>query len=213
MSKPAIVLVTGSFAPPGLYDNVVTDLRAKGYEVSNPQLETVGKKPGAATTMYDDAALIAGEAEKFADQGKDVVLIAHSYGGTPATESVKGLSKADREKAGKKGGIVRIGYMSTLVPVIGMSAAATMEGANSEMMIPDAVCRYYLFPWRLSITFRLRLATAILMITLIGSRMVGYIRRTSQRWHKSSSIISPQKRGKNGRRNSRSIRPLASRMS
>jgi hypothetical protein len=75
--------------------------------------------------MYDDAALIAGEAGRLVgNEGKDVMLVAHSYGGIPATESIKGLSKRERQRDGKgPGGIVRIGYVTCLTPVVGESAA------------------------------------------------------------------------------------------
>jgi len=126
-SKPALILVTGSFSSPDFYNNIIGPLRSRGYEVAAPQLRTVGKKPGPAPSMYDDAALIADEITNFADQGKDVMLIAHSYGGTPASQSVKGLSKAEREKEGKKGGVVRIAYMTCLVPEVGKAAPDGMD--------------------------------------------------------------------------------------
>lgn len=89
--------------------------------------------------MYDDAALIASEVEKFADQGKDVVILAHSYGGVPMTESVKGLSKKERAAAGKKGGIVRLGYMTALVPEVGLALSTMLEDANSSYVAPHEV--------------------------------------------------------------------------
>lgn len=84
--------------------------------------------------MYDNAAMIAAEATKFADQGKDVMLIAHSYGGVPASEAIKGLSKAERERYGKKGGIVRVAYMTTLVPDLG-AAGPTANDPNGILYI------------------------------------------------------------------------------
>jgi hypothetical protein len=114
--KPAIIIVTGSFSPVDAYDDTIAPLRAQGYEVIVPALPSIGKKPGPPPTLYDDANLIASEAERFVDDGKDVVLIAHSYGGVVASQAVKGLSKKERESQGKKCGIVRIGYLTALVP-------------------------------------------------------------------------------------------------
>ncbi|KAI1384589.1 alpha/beta-hydrolase [Hypoxylon trugodes] len=126
MPKPTIVLVTGSFAPPGFYDNILEIITQRGYEIKALQLTTVapkaGPRKGPAATMYDDAALIAKEIEALADEGKDVILLSHSYGGIPASQSTKGLTKKERQEQGKKGGVVRFLYKTALVPALGKSS-------------------------------------------------------------------------------------------
>lgn len=85
--------------------------------------------------MYDDAAQIAQVVEKLADEGKEVIVLGHSYGGVPVTESVKGLSKEERQKQGKKGGIIWLAYMTCLVPEYGANAASVLAGAPPEQTI------------------------------------------------------------------------------
>ncbi|KAI0869683.1 Alpha/beta hydrolase fold-1 [Hypoxylon argillaceum] len=126
-NKPYILIVTGSFALPSVYDNIVEGVRKHGYDIKAIHLETAGLAPGKGrdtppATMYDDAALIAKEVETLADQGRKVVLVAHSYGGMPATESTKGLSVQERQKAGKPGGIVRLAYKTVLLASVGKSS-------------------------------------------------------------------------------------------
>ncbi|KAK4113193.1 alpha/beta-hydrolase [Canariomyces notabilis] len=130
---PSILLIPGSFGLPEFYAPVISAVAQAGYEIKALHLPSVGVatgqgRPGIGVpppTMYDDAALIAGEAGRLVgNEGKDVMLVAHSYGGIPATESIKGLSKRDRQRDGKgPGGIVRIGYVTCLMPVAGESAA------------------------------------------------------------------------------------------
>ena len=98
MSKPSIILVPASFTRPELYDVIMKPLIQQGWEARALHSPSIGVAPdqgreGPAPTMYDDAAFIANEVGKLADEGKDVVLFAHSYGGLPATESIKKLSK------------------------------------------------------------------------------------------------------------------------
>ena len=136
MSKPAIIIVPGSFALPELYDNLVEPITAKGYEIKalhppSVSLKT-GPREGIPPSMYDDAAFIAAEVEKLADQGKDVIVVAHSYGGVPTSQSTKGLGKEGRLKKGKKGGIVNLAYMTCLVPAIGVSAAGVLADVPQE---------------------------------------------------------------------------------
>ena len=142
MSKPSILLIPGSFGLPEFYDPIVDAVAAQGYLIRALHPPSVGTKAGHGNdqlteppSMYDDAALIAGEAEKLAGEGKDVILVAHSYGGTPTTESTKGLGKEERQKQGKKGGIVNIAYMTALVPAVGVSAAGVLADVPKEQQL------------------------------------------------------------------------------
>lgn len=88
-----------------------------------------------ADTAARKSTKIAKEVEKLADEGKNIVLVPHSYGGVPTTESTKGLSRAERQAQGKPGGIVRLAYMTCLVPAMGMPAAAVLGEVPEEQQI------------------------------------------------------------------------------
>ncbi|KAI2470418.1 alpha/beta-hydrolase [Annulohypoxylon bovei var. microspora] len=136
MTKPSILLIPGSFGIPELYNNIIEAVTAKGYEIKGLHLPSVALKDspkrGPPPTMYDDAAFIAKEVTSLADQGKDVMLIGHSYGGIPITQSTKGLTKGERQKQGEKGGIVRLSYMTALVPPVGLSSAGILKTLPDE---------------------------------------------------------------------------------
>ncbi|KAL7627041.1 hypothetical protein AAE478_003817 [Parahypoxylon ruwenzoriense] len=127
MPKPSIVLVPGSFSPPELYEGLVKAIAAKGYEIKALHYPSVGLKTGpregAPPTMYDDAAFITKEVESLADDGKD---------GIPDTESTKGPAKGERQKLGKGGGIVRLLYMTSLVPAIGATSGSILAEVPDE---------------------------------------------------------------------------------
>ncbi|KAJ6195051.1 hypothetical protein J3E72DRAFT_387728 [Bipolaris maydis] len=126
-SQPTVVLIPGSFCFGHAYDAIATPLRSKGYDIQvlEPPCYPAGyerKSDGAPPNMYADARYINEHVEKLADEGKEVVLVAHSYGGVPATESLKGVTKKEREQQGKPGGVVRIGYLTALAPRLGETA-------------------------------------------------------------------------------------------
>ncbi|KAF2684508.1 alpha/beta-hydrolase [Lentithecium fluviatile CBS 122367] len=129
--KPILALVPGSFNPSSVYAPLLVTFTSHGYAAHPIDLRTVGKKPGSPPSMYDDAAHINSELAKLADEGEEIVLVGHSYGGIPVSESIKGVSKAEREKMGKKGGVVRVAYMTALVPEVGGNAASALEGGPS----------------------------------------------------------------------------------
>ncbi|KAE8168335.1 Alpha/beta hydrolase fold-1 [Aspergillus tamarii] len=136
-SKPSIVIVPGSFSLPEFYDAVTDGVASKGYEIKAIRLRSTEDLQQPAT-MHDDAAAIARELASLVDEGKEVILVAHSYGGVPASESIKGLAKT--EGRGKVGGVVNLAYLTALVPPLGASAAdmlADIPAENRVELRPD----------------------------------------------------------------------------
>lgn len=89
--------------------------------------------------MYDDAFFIASFVSKLADASEEIVLVAHSYGGAPASESLAGLSLLERQKHGKPGGVVRLAYITAVVPKVGNGLADTMIGGIQVPLEVDEV--------------------------------------------------------------------------
>ena len=103
-SKPVIVLVPGAWHGPEGFHLVTEKLQAAGYEVEGVNLASVG----AATPLEDfrpDVDAIQQVLKSVTDEGKDALLVVHSYGGMVGSEAVQGFAKSDRAKQGKKGGV------------------------------------------------------------------------------------------------------------
>ncbi|KAJ4183664.1 hypothetical protein NW755_009698 [Fusarium falciforme] len=143
MPRPSLLIVPGASGLPEFYDPFVEAVIARGYDIEALHIPSVGLVTGAREgplpTMYDDAEFIAKHVHELADSGNDVILITHSYGGTPATESVKGLAKNERQRQGLKGGIIGIAYMTSLVPNVGGSAGTVKAAFPSEEKVPMAI--------------------------------------------------------------------------
>lgn len=91
-SRPTVVLIPGSFCSANAYDPIVTPLRSKGYDIQvlEPPCYPAGyerKSDGAPPNMYADARYIKEHVEKLVDEGKEVVFVAHSYGGTQTSQA------------------------------------------------------------------------------------------------------------------------------
>ncbi|KAK7942537.1 uncharacterized protein PG986_011650 [Apiospora aurea] len=139
MGPPSMLIIPGASALPELYQPVVDAVTKQGIHIQALHLPSIGAKPGTPPTLSDDAACIAQHIARLADAGKDVVLVTHSYGGAPGTQSVQGLSKAYRQKRGLEGGVVRIAYMASLVPELGQPAASVQASLPVESLVPAAV--------------------------------------------------------------------------
>lgn len=69
----------------------------------------------------DDANCIGDELTHLVEsQEKDVVIVAHSYGGIVTTQGVEEhLGKVSRERNGQKGGLIQIIYLAAFLVLVG----------------------------------------------------------------------------------------------
>lgn len=132
---PSLLLVPGSAVPASFYDNFISVIQSLGLSAKAVSHVTVGRRaPGEPLAhMYDDAAAVAAEARKLADEGKHVVLLGHSYGGMVISQCTKGLSVREREAEGKAGGVVRLIYLTAIVPKLGFTGG----GSERERIVGD----------------------------------------------------------------------------
>jgi pimeloyl-ACP methyl ester carboxylesterase len=124
------VLIAGSQHGGWCWDDVAAILRAEGHEVLAPTL--TGLVPGddargldvRLRTHVDDIVRV------FSDHDlRDVVLVAHSYGGVPAGVAATELT----------GRVSRLILLDALVPVHGRSAADVVPPLHAELFVSSAV--------------------------------------------------------------------------
>ncbi|CAI6083639.1 unnamed protein product [Clonostachys chloroleuca] len=138
-NSTSLLLLPGSFMPETVYSDVLDAVAKRGIDVRFLPLKSASlgsddrREP---PNMFDDAAAISQEVEILADQGKDVIVVASSYSGVPLTQSCRGLSKAEREKSGKSGGLVKIGFMPSVIPEMGQAACEVLADVPPENIIP-----------------------------------------------------------------------------
>lgn len=128
----AFVLVPGSFSPASYYDRIVPLLHARGYSAYPIELKSANNGEGPPVSMYEDADEIQLVISRLADQGISVVLAMNSYGGFPGTQAGKGLSRAERQAAGKPGALIGLVYLSAMLAAEGDFVNKVMEGKMPE---------------------------------------------------------------------------------
>lgn len=118
-AKPTIVLVPGAWHFPQCFDLFVQHLQAKDYPTRTVAHASVYKdEPPKITGHKDDAQAIRDVVIPLIQEGREVIVFCHSYGGWPTTEALAGLSKAegvDAAAANKTGGVVHIVYCAAFV--------------------------------------------------------------------------------------------------
>jgi len=126
-SKPTVVFVPGAWHLPSGFEAVRGQLAGRDYPSEAVAHLSVGAEP-PNKSLADDAASLRKTLEGLADEGKEIVVVAHSYGGGVGADAVEGLGAAQRAKAGRKGGIIMFVYMSAFVFPKGRSIMDMLGG-------------------------------------------------------------------------------------
>ncbi|KAL8943472.1 MAG: hypothetical protein Q9211_000969 [Gyalolechia sp. 1 TL-2023] len=113
MSLPHVVLIPGFWEGPSVYDAVVRALKAHNYSAQTIPLSSTGQPSPNNPSMKDDVAVFRSVIAPLVEQeGKDVLLVAHSAGGFLGPMAIEGLSSKERAAAGKKGGVSKIVFLA-----------------------------------------------------------------------------------------------------
>ncbi|KAI7779332.1 hypothetical protein LA080_001003 [Diaporthe eres] len=113
-AQPVFVLAPGAWHTPDCYQLVQDKLHAQGWETRAVAYPSVGAEP-PTKGAFDDAAAVRAEVQALVDQGRQVILVGHSYGGFVICEASKGLGYKQRKAEGKEGGIVLLVFLSAFV--------------------------------------------------------------------------------------------------
>ena len=67
------------------------------------------------TSLEEDIEAVRTTVMKELDANKDVIIHAHSWAGLPVNSAFDGLSKAERERDGKNGAVVKLTFVSSFI--------------------------------------------------------------------------------------------------
>ncbi|KAL6721258.1 hypothetical protein ACLMJK_000360 [Lecanora helva] len=146
---PSIVLVPGAWHSPIHYTELIGLLIHNGYHVGSQRLPSCNSaKPNVQTVANDAAAVRNNLILPQLNQGKEVVVLMHSYGGAPGSMAAKGLSLSERRAAGKPGGIIGLIVLCGFLANTGQSLLSELPGQVFDPWVIEYVC---IFRIRLSI--------------------------------------------------------------
>ncbi|KAJ3531153.1 hypothetical protein NM208_g9005 [Fusarium decemcellulare] len=135
-NRPVFLFVTGAWHPPACYESLRTELGTSGYECLIPQMPSMGHDTNGVTWEADKAKVLETAAPYFED-GREVVLVGHSYGGIPATVATEGQGVEERAAKGLKGGFRSIIFLAAFaVPVKGWDLLTTFGGEWPDWQNP-----------------------------------------------------------------------------
>lgn len=133
-AKPDYAVFAGAFHVKEHLRLTIPKLQAAGYRTHTDTLSSVNN---AAKSVPDDVEQIRRILIPLFDQGKEVVMMIHSYAGIPGSAAMKGLSKTERRAQGKRGGLIGVVYLCAFVAPEGKSLKDMIGGEFTPWQKPD----------------------------------------------------------------------------
>ena len=133
-SKPTVLIIPGGCHLPLHYEPLTKVLSSHGFPSVALRLPTAGASP-PDKDLHDDIACITSKLEELVEkEGKEVIVILHSYGGTPGPSAARPFVKEERAQQGKKGGVLGLLYISSWAVPSGKSTMESIEVVNNDWM-------------------------------------------------------------------------------
>lgn len=108
---PTIVLVHGAWHTPPNYIKFSDALAVAGFTVECPSLPSCNNASPPNASFAEDVACVRNVVEKLVSEGKQVLMVMHSYGGAVGTEAVtQDVTRSNRALAGQSGGVIHLLY-------------------------------------------------------------------------------------------------------
>lgn len=141
---PTVLLVPGmSSIASVIYAPLKKQLLSIGFtDVLPLELPSVDSTARASELLPDpltvDIQYIRTKVQALVDDGKDVLIVAHSYGGTPSLYASEGLWKHERQSRELRGGVLKAVLVSSSLSLPGATIAG-VRGEWAEKNMPEMI--------------------------------------------------------------------------
>jgi pimeloyl-ACP methyl ester carboxylesterase len=138
---PVIVLVPGAFGTPQGFEKMLPYLTKAGYATHPGSYPSCNPSDPAKASCSQDIAFLRDHVllPLLNEHGKDVAILAHSYGGVVAGGAAKGLAKGTRRAQGQSTGVIGLVYVAGNITLDGESLFTAVGGAYPPFIKVDKV--------------------------------------------------------------------------
>ena len=135
---PTIVFLAGGFADPSCFDEVAALFQKEGYPTVYATVPSLNSSDARTATTSLDAQHVR---EKFLlpllATGKDVIIVAHSYGGVVGGGAAFGLGKS---APSDQGGVIGFLCVPAVLTQEGQTLLEVLGGVWPPWLLIDYVC-------------------------------------------------------------------------
>lgn len=126
-SKISFVFVPGAWHSPEYWGKVIAQIEPEGYKCVAVPLPSTLSDPAA--TFGDDVKAVQAAIATETAQGRDVVVVVHSYGGQVGNSAIKGFARGAQDSgSGSSGHVIGLALMATGFTATGVSFLDAMGG-------------------------------------------------------------------------------------
>ncbi|KAJ5493299.1 hypothetical protein N7539_002045 [Penicillium diatomitis] len=125
-----VLVVPGAWLTKAFYEPFLQALTEAGYDAQFAEYPSLDPEDPTAFDCHADSKAIAAVLRPLVEEeGKDVLVLMHSYAGMPGAAAATGLAKTQRVQQGKRGGVVGLLFVGAFVVPEGLSCAG-LQGGN-----------------------------------------------------------------------------------
>jgi len=128
-TSPTFLFIPGGWHFPAYFAPLANALANAGYASETVTLNVNADPP--LQDLESEIHAILAKLLPLLEAGKQVIVVAHSYGGIPATEAVGRIATSPR--LGIRGSVLRLVYMAAFVPGKGDSMVGMIEGFDESL--------------------------------------------------------------------------------
>lgn len=141
-TKPTVIISPGGWHLPLHYEPLTKILSSCGFPSVALPLPTNGASP-PDKDLYDDIAYISSQFDDLVEkEGREVIVIAHSYSGIPGSSAARPFVRKERAQQGKQGGVIGVLYISSFAMPAGKTILEATEEMSLDWVIIDVVTPY-----------------------------------------------------------------------
>ncbi len=133
-TKPTIVICPGAWQLATEFSAFTSKLISAGFPTEVITHPSVGSTSNILPGLPEDVITTRTVLTKLVDEGKEVVLLCHSYGGVVGSCAVEGFSLNERENEGKEGGVKIVVYLAAFMIPKGKSLFDMLGGQPTPWM-------------------------------------------------------------------------------
>ncbi|KAL4925054.1 alpha/beta hydrolase [Aspergillus undulatus] len=125
-----VVLIPGAWLTPAFYEPFLSTITTAGNPALCAAYPSFDPADTATTDCKADTDALSQILRPLVEnEGRDILLVMHSYAGMPGAAAAKGLSKTERQTQGKPGGIVGMVFVAAFIVPEGVSCSG-LQGGN-----------------------------------------------------------------------------------
>ncbi|KAL4965978.1 alpha/beta hydrolase [Aspergillus stella-maris] len=125
--NPIFVFIPGAWHTADTFDELRSLMAEQGLDSEAIATPSVGASP-PVKGLHADIEYTKPILQGVVENGRQVVVVTHSYGGIVGASAVEGLGYTQRTKAGLSGGVVMVVWMSSFVAKKGQSVLDLLGG-------------------------------------------------------------------------------------